>query len=807
MDPDDWQVPDLNIAYSRGAPTGRTLVGQEVLVRVLVDDQGCMVPCSVSHSTCTQDVQKRLTHDREERLQYASPSKDIFCRTSSYISALRKFGCSRPLAEPTLLSPDQQERAQLQEIYLQQVQRGLRPRDGKCQGRLLFEHDIHGNAHISRCEHFDKKTSRDHFYDPNIGAATGTYDLEYIEAVFNSDKEEVAHIEDAAFTLGYGPLVECTTIANVSSQKAFCPFDHRTSEGELIQPLMERLGCCVKFRVYEPLEEFRTQCPYILITSSGAHTHPIPLPTRTPPSICAQVFQLLEDLGEDLPDITPRRFIRHPIVRAFLTSKFPQIPRPTLSDLHISLANRSHLKAFIKQIKELHYPLGTGWEAVKHLKRLQDAGLPPAEHYIRRIISLDINTVDQHEEDEDDPLFKDTKLRIIVCMSPKASHRLLRSGRYLQSDIAFKRIMEFLEFEMASMERDANTSLTFCRVFLNRQSAVAHQHVFAAIEDIVFEDTGKRLRWRHLHANNLEEHEDMILEWAADQHRGQAKGLGLHLQTLAATMTLKSDLHEPDRYLQDLSPYDHLRRVFRLCSNHYYRNIKSSAVSDECKHLMRSLLCLRHENWEATLAAIEEKGGKTGSDWLRDKIHSKFVFPAICWERSFIPELIWRAGDSNTNLIESVHRDVNHDGVHCTLLGGLQKGQAYDSWKIRTLEIYETYGIRPTYRSGHISENAFTNLRRRDNAQRKRLLAADSRIEKLNVRLETTHNSLLKARHAIREKIQNNLARHDISIQLTRLATAADKALDAHLKLVEEGKDLANTGTGHVSVHTFDITP
>lgn len=78
-------------------------------------------------------------------------------------------------------------------------------------------------------------------------------------------------------------------------------------------------------------------------------------------------------------------------------------------------------------------------------------------------------------------------------------------------------------------------------------------------------------------------------------------------------MPLKADLHEPGRRIQDLTPYEHLRRLFRLCSNHYYRNIKSSAVPEEVKHLMRSLLCIKHDDWEGTVAAIEEKGGKTGS--------------------------------------------------------------------------------------------------------------------------------------------------------------------------------------------------
>ncbi|KAJ7095129.1 hypothetical protein B0H15DRAFT_798446 [Mycena belliarum] len=605
--------------------------------------------------------------------------------------------------------------------------------------------------------------------------------------------------------LGYGPLVECTTVTNVSSQKPICPFDHRNENGELVQPLMKRLECQVKFRVYEPEEEYRSRCPYILITSSGAHTHPIPLPTKTPPSVRSQVFQLLDDLAEDMPEITPRRFLRHPQVKSFLAAKFPHIKHPTLSNLHVSLSNRSHLQAYIKQAKEVHCPYGTGWEAIVRLKALQDEKLHPSEHYIRRIIVLDNGAVDHHEEDDDDPSFKDDKLRIIVCMSPKASARLLERGSYLQSDIAFKRIIDFLEFEMACMDRDANTSLVFCRVFLNRQSAAAHLHVFSAIEDIVFQDTGRRLKWRHLHAEDLDEHEGMILQWGADQHRGQAKGLGLHLQALAAKMPVKQDLHQPERTIQSLTPYEHLHRTFRLCSNHYYRNINTCPVSCEVKRLMRSLLCMEHVDWDGTVAAIEEKGGKAGRDWLKDKQSTHFAFQAICWERSFIPWAIWKAGDSHTNLVESVHRDVNHHGVHCSLYSALQKGQAFDSFKMRTLEVFETYGVRPTYRSGHISENAFTNLRRRDNAQRRILLAQDQIIMKYNHKLTSSYEHLLRSREKIVHKLKTNYAHYDISDQVQKLVQTAEKALEAYNKVKMEGVDLLNTGTGKSLIYVCQL--
>jgi hypothetical protein len=56
---------------------------------------------------------------------------------------------------------------------------------------------------------------------------------------------------------------------------------------------------------------------------------------------------------EDLPDITPRWFIRHPIAQSFLRTKFTLLVCPTLTDWHVSLSNRSHIKAYIKQARTI----------------------------------------------------------------------------------------------------------------------------------------------------------------------------------------------------------------------------------------------------------------------------------------------------------------------------------------------------------------------------------------------------------------------------------------------------------------------
>ncbi|KAJ7212425.1 hypothetical protein C8J57DRAFT_1097238, partial [Mycena rebaudengoi] len=631
--------------------------------------------------------------------------------------------------------------------------------------------------------------------------------LEYIEAVICGDEREATQIEEAVLSFGYGPLADCSTVANCSQQKAYCPFPHRDEGKNLTQPLMRRLDCSSKFRVFEPKEEYRKACPFILIVTNGAHPHPVPLPTKTPPKIRAKLMGILGMLAEDLPDITPRRFVRHPIVQSFLTSKFPFLVCPTLADWHVSLSNRSHIKAYIKQAIEGHCPFGTGWAGVVNLKAQQDANLPPVKRYIRRIIAIPMKTLARHDEDEQET-DKDDMIRIIICMAVEASRHLLSSGQYLQSEIAFRRIVGFLEFEMACMERDANTSLIFCRVYITRQSAAAHQRVFEEIEAIVKEDTGKSLKWRHLHASSTDGsdgYRDLILSWTADQHRGQAKRLGLHLQKLASNMAIKADLHEPERNIQDLDPYDHLRRIFRICTVHDFRNINKCAVPEDVRWLMRGLVCIEHDDWDGTLLDIREKGGKPGNDWVNDKESSKFFFPGICWERSFIPIDVWNAGDANSNLIESVHRDVNREGVHCTLLGGLRKGQGFDALKMKTLTTYESYGITPSYKTGHISENAFHNLKRKSNAQHRVLSGEDQKIERHNEKLLKSLSTVVKAEKAVSAKQQELLEesrpekRQRLSIELEKKQKTEERARNALEKQRAEQSSLKK-GSGKVEL-------
>lgn len=95
-----------------------------------------------------------------------------------------------------------------------------------------------------------------------------------------------------------------------------------------------------------------------------------------------------------------------------------------------------------------------------------------------------------------------------------------------------------------------------------------------------------------------------------------ALGLGLHLRSLAQQLPPRPDLHEPTRMLGCLSEYDHLRRIFRLCRIHFFRNIQKSAVPEPVKSLMRELACVEHDDFAGTVSRIETEGGKAGQGTL-----------------------------------------------------------------------------------------------------------------------------------------------------------------------------------------------
>ncbi|KAK7047447.1 hypothetical protein VNI00_006678 [Paramarasmius palmivorus] len=772
-DPDNWHSPFEDIAYSLGGR--KSVKGNTKPLRHRLIGNG-NIDCVHRYKTCEgikacpftdpeevkaphlvasrELIQERLLRDYELRQEDDCPSREVFEKTVAFVQSLQRVGCLLDQDEDPVAYAPTEEQAILDQHH-EVLRRGYTPSKPHCPGRIIASEDQRGFL-VVKCE-FHSDNCRLHFYQVVDESLNSTY----VHAVLSGDKETAKHIEEnVASELSVGPGTNaCKWVANHSSQRKNCPYAHRDpTTGVLFCPKMDTVECDVKFHTYTPTEEFRDQFPYTLLIVRGTHTHLPPLPTKTPPRLRAQILGLLGSMTEELSELTPRRLLRHPLICSHLKMVFPDKPNATLGDLHPSLANHSHIRSFIKTVKNEVFPEGTGWEGkldtlftvasfnksilgALHLYEVQMQTFPVESQYIRHIQQF------SNQELQDVECTGSDGLHLIVCMSREGSLRLQKT-RYGQSDISFKRINGiWLEFIIAGRDRLTNAAVVFCRVYVTLQSAAAHFRIFQTVENIVRGDTGLPIKWRHLYAssNNEVDQEGLLLMWTGDQDGGQAKGLGMHLQSIAQTLP-GYDLYEPQRKLSDLGPYEHLHRLFRVCNVHFARNIRKCPVSRRVRNAMSSLACIEHSDWEGTLQLIRTEGGRAGIDWLENKIQSQFALQAICWKQSKIPLYVWKAGDSNDNLVEASHANVNLEGKSCTLVGGIESGRRFDFNRMGLLQVYETVGIRRSYYTNHATDSATKAIKRKHSQNHENFKEPDRAILKHNELFEKTESRINDAR-------------------------------------------------------------
>ncbi|KAK1230498.1 hypothetical protein PQX77_006426 [Marasmius sp. AFHP31] len=538
----------------------------------------------------------------------------------------------------------------------------------------------------------------------------------------------------------------------------------------------------------------------------------MPALTKTPASVRSSIISFLGNL-DDLANLTTRRLIRSDSAKIFLQSQLPFLQNPTFIDLHSSLNNRDHLQAMINRAQSQCYPDGTGWKGLLRLKAAEEL-LPVSERYIRYAEEMKLTEEEEGEIGTSEPF------RLVICLLTSNAARLVQDARYIQSDISFKRITGWLEFELGGFDRGGKTSVCYVWAYLTRQTAEAHRLMLLQIHKIVEKDTGKELHFRHLHSNSASDVGFQgILSWTVDQHRGQAKGIGEYLQAIAPKQ--ERDLHEPNRLLTDLNPYGHLRRILRICIAHFYRNIQECHCDQELKERMRSLACFRHSSWDETLDSIEREGNKKAkgkesergslslailkgkfirTDWLGDKLSSKFAFPALCWERSFIPSEIWRATDGTSNIIESLHQDALIDGGHCSLVGGVLKAKKYDLLQLQTHETSQNQGIPARYTQRTPTVRQYDSVRRKNRNRNNHLLAQDQRIQKQNDALLKAKNSVAAAKRKLDSTEGAGAAE-----KRQKLESAYQKARGAYTKALQSSEAMVdeNIGSGEVEINFY----
>ncbi|KAJ6595356.1 hypothetical protein B0H10DRAFT_1960506 [Mycena sp. CBHHK59/15] len=160
-------------------------------------------------------------------------------------------------------------------------------------------------------------------------------------------------------------------------------------------------------------------------------------------------------------------------------------------------------------------------------------------------------------------------------------------------------------------------------------------------------------------------------------------------------------------------------------------------------------------------------------------------------------------GERTSNLIETVHADVNREGVQCTLVGGILKGEFYDTMQMKTLQAFEVSGIRPSYQSGHPVENTVKNLKRKFSSYHKALCADDQKLVEANAKIEEAAQKIKKARGKIvaTQTALSNPAAHASTFKkrseaVEKARQGLEKARNTYRKEVEAAKTLEATGKG-----------
>ena len=138
--------------------------------------------------------------------------------------------------EPLLTGDDEQDEWP---VLNQKARQGHNPKL-TCNGRLIFDYDHTGKPYvwwvglvyftprtcfiqiIQRCEYYSMQPGGTWDHLCSYEVSTGLYDVEYLEALFDDDKEAITQIESLACKSGFGPLASCPTAWNNSSVKVHC---------------------------------------------------------------------------------------------------------------------------------------------------------------------------------------------------------------------------------------------------------------------------------------------------------------------------------------------------------------------------------------------------------------------------------------------------------------------------------------------------------------------------------------------------------------------------------------------------------
>ncbi|KIJ37987.1 hypothetical protein M422DRAFT_259373 [Sphaerobolus stellatus SS14] len=721
---------------------------------VLEDNPLRSVPC-YQFKTCCAGVQgcefnPDPFHLQSRNYQMTTARQEVFLKTIAFFCALMQNGCSSEsisgLEEEDLdiSESESDSSSDSNEIVFYKITYDTcsrKDQDPQCNGKLVFRKDNFGKPFI-QCE----KRGPGHCGHLRI-RNLNEFNLQYLQALFEDNLPEILKYEEAAKAEGYGPLVPCSYVAAPQEQRQYCPNFHRDSTGVLLRGhLSQYTNCKAHLAFYLPND--LAACPYVAVVSHGPHSHENPRPLKTPATIKKLFLLLLESLGWGLADATPRKIL---LDAGFMTGlrkvlNWEGSTNPVLSDLHPSLGNLDHCKRLINGLRSKKYPYGTGINATLQLLE-EHRKLPADQTYV--------HVAEKYQ------LGQGT-FYIIICMFKAMSELLLDTKRLtidtkqltidtkrltidtkrLTIDTSFKRIHGWQEFEIESWFPQYSCSIVVARAYITSQSAEAHLILFRHIFEVMKQDTGCAVQFRHIHGAGIE-------TVTADQHRGQALGLGKFCQELC----------------QNLNGNCHISSKVHGLSSHLKPNVLAAMMSLASAHEL--------EDFEGTLAVIR-RGGKKAADWLKDKLAADgFALAGIYRPKSRMPLDIWQAAPNTSNGNEQAHRNINR---RAAMVG---------------IEVITTHDIQVRDQGQSHYQQAQRSILKNAGVQRRTLTASDKKLQAAYSKVVSLQETAEKQGTAVKRTRE---AGRDDDGARKRLQKTQKKLVELHSEL----KKLQNSSSGTV---------
>lgn len=235
----------------------------------------------------------------------------------------------------------------------------------------------------TRCKHLSRTS-------PSLPHVTTLRDLDgfnlkYLRSLVCNDMDAIKIFEDIAKCDGYGPLIPCDFIAG-SSQKTqrcrklifsgevllicfsdiFSVHFHRRLNGRLDRGELQVQRCPVIFEFFYAMDtEERRKHPFVILVCRNKHSHSPPSPLKTPPRELAKLQTLLLHMKWSLAEATPRKILNDSGFMMGLRQimNWECEREPSLSDLHPSLANSSHVQRIIDALRKRYFYNGNGFES------------------------------------------------------------------------------------------------------------------------------------------------------------------------------------------------------------------------------------------------------------------------------------------------------------------------------------------------------------------------------------------------------------------------------------------------------------